>query len=156
MTPPSRPAALPAAQRSELARAVGLLESSNFAVRIADFAGRPFSQALDLVPKANASLRRVVHEAVMNCLELAVDSLEEDAHPPSIWLPKAMTGLTGGIGGLFGAFALPVELPLTTTLMLRAIADIARHHGEDLSHIEARLACLEVFALGGRKAEAKG
>ena len=32
--------------------------------------------------------------------------------------------------------------------MLRAIADIARHHGEDLSTLEARLACVEVFALG--------
>jgi len=43
---------------------------------------------------------------------------------------------------------LPIELPLTTTLMLRAIADIARHNGEDLSTLEARLACVEVFALG--------
>jgi hypothetical protein len=32
--------------------------------------------------------------------------------------------------------------------MLRAIADIARHHGEDLTTLEARLACVEVFALG--------
>jgi EcsC protein family len=32
--------------------------------------------------------------------------------------------------------------------MLRSIADIARHHGEDLSSLEARLACVEVFALG--------
>jgi len=30
--------------------------------------------------------------------------------------------------------------------MLRAIADIARHHGENLSH-RGRLACVEVFAL---------
>jgi hypothetical protein len=34
--------------------------------------------------------------------------------------------------------------------MLRAIADIARHHGENLSTIEGRLACVEVFALGDR------
>ena len=35
--------------------------------------------------------------------------------------------------------------------MLRAIAAIARHEGEDLSKIEARLACLEVFALGSKQ-----
>jgi len=52
--------------------------------------------------------------------------------------------------GLLGAAALPVELPLTTIVMLRAIADIARHHGENLSTIEGRLACVEVFALGDR------
>jgi hypothetical protein len=42
-------------------------------------------------------------------------------------------------------------------LMLRSIADIARHHGEDLSKLDARLACVEVFALGaprtGRRAD---
>lgn len=32
--------------------------------------------------------------------------------------------------------------------MLRSIAEIARHHGEDLSSLESRLACVEVFALG--------
>ena len=37
--------------------------------------------------------------------------------------------------------------------MLRAIADIARHQGEDLSTLEARLACVEVFALGVPEAE---
>jgi hypothetical protein len=42
---------------------------------------------------------------------------------------------------------------VTTTLMLRAIADIARHHGEDLSTLEARLACVEVFALGTPQAD---
>jgi hypothetical protein len=59
-----------------------------------------------------------------------------------------LAGVTGGVSGLFGTAALPLELPVTTTLMLRAIADIARHHGEDLSTLEARLACVEVFALG--------
>jgi len=142
-------------ERLDLEQAVKLLETQNFAVRLAEYAGRPFNRALGLVPMANVTLRRVVHKAVMQSLELAVDSLEEEAHPPSTWLPKAMTGLTGGIGGLFGLAALPFELPLTTTLMLRSIADIARHEGEDLSRIEARLACLEVFALGGRKTDSK-
>ena len=54
---------------------------------------------------------------------------------------------------ILGLAALPIELPVTTTLMLRAIADIARHHGEDLSTLEARLACVEVFALGATAAE---
>jgi hypothetical protein len=34
--------------------------------------------------------------------------------------------------------------------MLRAIAEIARGEGEDLADPEAALACLQVFALGGR------
>jgi hypothetical protein len=34
--------------------------------------------------------------------------------------------------------------------MLRSIADIARSEGEDLSSLDTHLACITVFALGGR------
>jgi hypothetical protein len=145
----------PLERRAELERAVRLLEAPRFAVRLADYAGKPLAQVLRLVPRADAAFRQVVRDAILRGLELAVDSLEEEVHPPSSWLPKAMTGLTGGIGGLFGLAALPFELPLTTTLMLRSIADIARHYGEDMTRMDARLACLEVFALGGRGTDAK-
>jgi hypothetical protein len=53
---------------------------------------------------------------------------------------------------VFGFVALPVELPISTALMLRSIADIARCEGEPIDSIESRLACIEVFALGGRTA----
>ncbi len=39
---------------------------------------------------------------------------------------KFMVAASGAAGGALGLFSLPVELPVTTTLMLRAIADIAR------------------------------
>ncbi len=147
--------AVSAAVRRKLEEAVALLERQSFAIRLANYAGSPFNKLVDAIPGVNAAVRRTVHEAMLKSLEVAVDSLEEEKHPPSSWLPKAMTGFTGGLGGLFGMAALPFELPLTTTLMLRSIADIARHHGEDLTQLEGRLACLEVIALGGRKPEAK-
>jgi hypothetical protein len=37
---------------------------------------------------------------------------------------------------------------VSTTIMLRAVAAIAQQEGEDLTDPRARLACLEVFALG--------
>jgi hypothetical protein len=46
--------------------------------------------------------------------------------------------------------ALVLELPVTTTLMLRSIAGIASGHGEQMDHPASRLACLEVFALGAQ------
>jgi hypothetical protein len=58
--------------------------------------------------------------------------------------------MTGALGGFFGLPALLIELPATTILMLRAIAESARRHGEAPEAHETRLACLEVFALGGR------
>ena len=63
-------------------------------------------------------------------------------------MASLLAAINGGVSGFFGLAALPIELPVTTTLMLRAIADTARHQGEDLTQLEARLACLEVFALG--------
>ena len=61
-----------------------------------------------------------------------------------------MVFASGALGGFFGLPGLVVELPISTTLMLRSIADIARSEGEDLSSMETRLACITVFALGGR------
>ena len=49
--------------------------------------------------------------------------------------------------------ALPIELPVSTTIILRSVAEIARSEGHDLSRLETRLACLEVFALGGKGPE---
>jgi hypothetical protein len=46
--------------------------------------------------------------------------------------------------------AVAVELPISTTIILRSIAQIAREEGEDLTQPESALACVEVFALGGR------
>src|SRR6202023_2538782 len=55
--------------------------------------------------------------------------------------------LAGAAGGAFGISSLPVELPFSTTIMLRSIADIARAEGQDLADPKTALACLEVFAL---------
>jgi hypothetical protein len=56
----------------------------------------------------------------------------------------------GTQAGALGLAALAVELPLSTTIMLRSIAEIARSEGEQIQSLESKLACLEVFALGGR------
>jgi hypothetical protein len=44
---------------------------------------------------------------------------------------------------------LALELPITTTIMFRSIASIAKEHGEDVGHAEVQLQCLTVFCLGG-------
>ncbi len=66
------------------------------------------------------------------------------------FLHKFLAVGAGAAGGYLGPLTLLVELPFTTTLMLRSIADIARSYGEDLRQDAARLACVQVFALGAR------
>jgi EcsC protein family len=137
-------------QQAVLRRAVLNLENQNFAGQLADYAGRPVDRVLRLMPKvATSRFNKVIESAILNCLAVAIRSIEpQSKRPPSRRAASVLAGLSGGVSGFFGIAALPIELPVTTTLMLRAIADIARHHGEDLSTLEARLACVEVFALG--------
>ncbi|NLP61412.1 EcsC family protein [Paraburkholderia sacchari] len=77
---------------------------------------------------------------------------EKPGAKPSNLLHKFAVATTGAAGGAFGLFALPVELPVTTTLMFRSICDIARSEGEDLASADTQLQCLTVFGMGGRSA----
>jgi hypothetical protein len=143
------------ADHAALKNAAKTLEGRNFAARLADYAGVPVNRVLGFLPKAlNKQLSGAVRTAVMKGLEVAVDTLDEKPpRTPATGFSSFLAGVTGGVSGLFGFGALAVELPLTTTLMLRAIAEIAQHQGEDLSTLEARLACLEVFAYGAKRNE---
>jgi len=62
---------------------------------------------------------------------------------------QAAVMATGAGAGFFGLPALLLELPLTTTLMMRAIADVARSEGADLGEEAVRLDCVGVLMLGG-------
>jgi hypothetical protein len=148
---------LTTAHYNELISAVNRLENPNFAARLANYAGQPINAAIKYMPKTiSRGLRDVLRIAIFKCLDLAVNSLgQQQPLLNGEWLAKLMSGFTGGVGGFFGPAALAIELPLTTTLMLRSIAEIARQEGEDLQEMETMLACLEVFALGGRSADEK-
>ena len=143
------------ADHAALKNAVRYLEGRNFAARLADYAGVPVNRVLGVLPKAvNKQLAGMVRSAVMKGLEVAVDTLDDKPpRSPAMGFSSFLAGVTGGVSGLFGFGALAFELPLTTTLMLRAIAEIAQHQGEDLSTLEARLACLEVFAYGSKRTD---
>jgi hypothetical protein len=149
MTPADPNAPISAKHREVLARAVRRLENTSLAKQLADLAGRPVGKALTSVPEPLKSrLDKAAEKAILRCLDVAVKSLRPTKKPPMTRVAAMLAGFSGGVGGLLGVAGLPLELPVTTILILRAIANIARHQGEDLSELEARLACIEVFALG--------
>ncbi|AGT09440.1 EcsC family protein [Paracoccus aminophilus] len=68
-------------------------------------------------------------------------------------LISTASGAAGGIAGLPGAM---VELPITITLLLRAIMEIAVEHGFDPHSDEVRYEALRIFAQAGPLAEDDG
>jgi hypothetical protein len=158
--------------RAALARAVLALERPGLAARLSAIAGRP----LDLLNRAlpapiTEAVAKGTEAAMRGALKVALATLPKArvpsepapetagtfrlrAFPARLATPefahRALAAASGAVGGAFGLATLAIELPVSTTIMLRAIADIARREGEDLADPETALACVQVFALGGR------
>ena len=137
---------------AELKRAKALLENPGLAARASALLGAPIDKGVKMLPRRFQKVVREVSEsAMMMALDLAVKSHFGDGKVVSKdRLHKIAAAASGAVGGAFGLLALPVELPVSTTIMLRSVADIAKSEGENIQHIDTKLACLMVFALGGR------
>ena len=143
------------ADLAALRRAVRALEHQSLAARLTKLIGKQVTFAAKIIPQAAADMiTSATTQALKLALRAVLASVENRPQDASSFLHKALAAASGAAGGVFGAASLPVELPVSTTIMLRSIADIARSEGEDLSKPEAALACIEVFALGGQSDEA--
>lgn len=137
--------------REALGRAVEALETTSFAGRVTNLLGRQIALASDALPeRLRDSAAKGSNVALRAAMSAALGSLRTKALPASPRFHMAAIAASGAAGGALGLAALPFELPASTILMLRAIAGAARIEGEDLSDPQTALACLEVFALGGR------
>ena len=163
----------PADQRS-LEEAYRNLERVSYAARLTNLLGRQLEIAGGMIPQtvrrvanraADRALRTAMHVALRS---LGTGGQESTRDTPQTLAPtgarallsraprlsashahRALATAAGAAGGAFGIASLPLELPVSTVILLRAIADIARQEGEDPADPETALACMQVFALGG-------
>jgi hypothetical protein len=149
---PSRLSSLPEEVQKELRWSYVRLEHPSFAARLSDVLASPLEEAASLLPKRwRRRIDRAVETSIQRTLSLALSSMGDlDTRRASNWTHKLLVAGSGALGGYFGPLTVLAELPVTTALMIRSIADIARSEGEDLKTPESRLACVQVFALGGR------
>lgn len=153
--------AFDAAEIDEL-RAIAALhdEAAGLMMQVVNWAG---SQVDSLLAKAPQALLAKIDEAsslaLREAYEVAV-STQGETDPAGFisqalawaqgerWhkVASAVTGALGGAGGFAGTI---VDLPVTTTLILRSIQQVAAAHGEDISQHEVRAQCVAVFGLGG-------
>lgn len=135
----------------DLTCAKKLLEQPGFAVKITNLVGVPIEKGFSWLPRNwKMKIGEATQSALLKAIHAASFTLRD--HPgktASNLRHKMAVAVTGGMGGFFGLPALALELPISTTIMLRSIADIARNEGEAIHTIAVKMACLEVFAFGG-------
>jgi len=136
---------------NDLKKAKMMLENPGLAAKITHLLGMPIEKGFALLPDNwSVKIGEVTRTALSKAIHAAVLTMKDaPGEEASTMWHKLAVATTGGIGGFFGLPALAIELPISTTIMLRSIADIARSEDETINTIASKMACLEVFALGG-------
>lgn len=118
-------------------------------IQLLNLIGGQAEGLLDQLPKP---VREALGSRTEEALKLAMQAAHGSrglVEGQSGWLNRALTtamGAAGGMGGLPTALA---ELPITTTVLLRAIQDVAVEHGFDPSEEGIKYDCIQVFAAAG-------
>jgi hypothetical protein len=170
MSDASQPAIL-AEDLAFVQQAVAYLERPSFLMRVANLLGKPIEGLSHVLPSTvrNAAgdvvdfaLRQALEAALVTLRkpganqlsgEIELERLEQDR-----WQRikhNMAAGLTGALAGSFGVSALAIELPVTTTIMMRDIAGVALSCGEDPTDDAVKLQCLAVFSIGGMEQEGR-
>ncbi|QQA44918.1 protein EcsC [Pelagovum pacificum] len=148
VNPEPPPAILDDAAREEIAalvdrqrRARGLL------MQVVTFAGGQVEDAMKFLPKGvRGRLDRAARDALERSYEVASKTSGRATGDRSNKVIATISGALGGLGGLPTALA---ELPVATTVIFRAVQDVASRNGEDPLSAETRTECLRVFGSGG-------
>jgi hypothetical protein len=146
---------------SFIQEAARFLDHPGFAIHAMNLLGQPLDALQQKLPEP---LREKIGELVNKLLQTTLMAAIQTVNPKNklhpTWneglegtrisgrLHTATVAVTGAVGGLFGLLALPIELPISTTMMLRGISDVAARWGMDLEDPEVQLQCLYVFTLG--------
>ena len=135
---------------TNLKYAKSLLENPGLAARIINLIGKPIEKGFELLPeKWSTVVNKAARVSLKKALTVVVTTLGTSGGRSSDIMHKILVSVSGAGGGAFGLPALAIELPISTTIMLRSIADIARSEGEDLNDPHVKIECIQVFALGG-------
>lgn len=153
LTVSATPPPLPSRAEAELRAAFEALENPSLAARLSASIGTPIEALTARLPSSlQGGLQGAVRTALTTAMEAALRSspAAKPAGLSSAWLHRGLAAATGAAGGAFGLAGTLVELPVSTTVLLRQIAAIAAEEGEDLARPEIAAECLKIFALGGR------
>jgi hypothetical protein len=122
--------ALSEEDRAALRQAVRALEGPSYVSRLSALAGRPIELLGQALPQvASDMISKATQAALTRALRYALRTIPKEGREPETRAHKALAVLSGAMGGALGISAVLVELPISTTIMLRSIARIAQSEG---------------------------
>jgi hypothetical protein len=145
------PLSMVEADTDALRTAVELLEHPSLAARLTNVVGKPIALVGRVLPAgASQAIAAATTKSLEVAFKLALLTIRNEPQESSQLLHRALVVASGAAGGTFGIASLPLELPVSTIIILRSILDIARSEGENLADPESALSCVAVLGLGGR------
>lgn len=140
-------------KRSDLAdlrQAVRLLETSNFFTELTDFVGPKVAKGMRVLPKkAKKYIDLATEKSLIAAAKVAFFTLKGGGRlVAGDRTHKFAVASTGAAGGFFSWLGLVIELPVTTVVMLRSIADIAKAEQADIADPRIQMECLAVLTMG--------
>lgn len=158
---PSRQAVLPPisdptvhAEIDRLARRY--LNAGGIAMELMNAIGGKAEGLLERLPApVRARMDRITHSALNRAFDAASRSRGMLSNRGD-WFNRALSTASGAAGGVAGIAGATIEMPITVTLLLRAIMDIAAEHGFDPDSDLARREALHVFASAGPLVDDEG
>ena len=105
-----------------LRRAAQSLEHPGLAARLTNMVGKPVELIGDVLPdSASQVIATATSKGLQEALKVALRTMQPASHAGSQFLHKALATASGAAGGAFGLATLPIELPVSTIIMLRSI-----------------------------------
>ncbi len=143
------------AELNDIRTAKSILEYPSLTAKIADLVGEPIEAGFKYLPKNwNKKIGEITQSALLKGLEFSIFTMgQSETKESQDWLHKLLVMGSGVAGGAVGLASMAVELPFSTCVILRSIADIARSEGHNIALLEVRLECLQVLALGGKNSK---
>ncbi|MDW3117247.1 MAG: EcsC family protein [Roseovarius pacificus] len=123
--------------------------ASNAGIQLLNLIGGQAEGLLDRLPAAiRGRLNEATEQALVSAMEVAHRSRGVVGESPG-WMTRVVTTVMGAAGGWGGLPTAMAELPVTTTVLLRAIQDVAVEHGFSPQEQGVRFDCVQVFAAAG-------
>lgn len=135
------------------------MENVGFFMEGLNSIGNTLESGIKMIPAKNQEwVNKKIQQLLLQILKTNLKTMKngEKFKKPSSIVHKSIVAATGATSGFFGSANLVgtplfiAELGVSTKFMMRSIMDIARSEGEDIYTVETQLACMEVFAIGGK------